>query len=106
MNDQAMRMGTVMLKLQEWYQAQCNGDWEHSFGVKIDTLDNPGWVVSIDLKETSWEWTVNPLKRRENSDADWMQYEFADAKFTGAGGIGNLAEIVEAFFEVITAVAQ
>jgi hypothetical protein len=49
---------------------------------------------------------MNPLKRREGSDADWMQYEFADAKFTGAGGIGNLAEIVEAFFEVITPAGQ
>ena len=35
--------------LQEWYVAQCDGDWEHSYGVKIDTLDNPGWSLKVDL---------------------------------------------------------
>jgi len=25
--------------LQDWYLAQCNGDWEHEFGIKIDTLE-------------------------------------------------------------------
>ncbi len=35
--------------LQTWYQAQCDNDWEHQYGVKIDSLDNPGWMVSIDL---------------------------------------------------------
>ena len=33
--------------------AECNGDWEHSYGVKIDTLDNPGWLLKVDLRETS-----------------------------------------------------
>jgi hypothetical protein len=28
--------------LQEWYAGRCNGDWEHSFGVSTDSLDNPG----------------------------------------------------------------
>ncbi|MFE2849501.1 Imm53 family immunity protein, partial [Streptomyces scopuliridis] len=29
--------------LQNWYTQQCDGDWEHEWGVKIATLDNPGW---------------------------------------------------------------
>ncbi|GHB54781.1 hypothetical protein GCM10010331_48120 [Streptomyces xanthochromogenes] len=33
----------VLDRLQSWYSAQCNGDWEHEWGIKIDTLDNPGW---------------------------------------------------------------
>ena len=41
--------------LQDWYLAQCNGDWEHEFGIKIDTLDNPGWSVVIDLLGTNYE---------------------------------------------------
>lgn len=28
--------------LQQWYLQQCNEDWEHSWGVRIATLDNPG----------------------------------------------------------------
>lgn len=75
-----------MLRLQQWYQNECNGDWEHSFGIAIETLDNPGWLVSIDLEETPWAGTVIPLVRRDKSDSDWVQYEFADTKFKGGGG--------------------
>ena len=39
--------------LMRWYLAECNSDWEHSYGVKIDTLDNPGWTLKIDLRETN-----------------------------------------------------
>lgn len=41
--------------LMNWYVRECNNDWEHSYGVKIDTLDNPGWTIEIDLRETSLE---------------------------------------------------
>jgi hypothetical protein len=34
------------------YEAQCNGDWEHGFGASIDTLDNPGWLLKVDLAGT------------------------------------------------------
>jgi hypothetical protein len=34
-------------KSQHWYLEQCNDLWEHSYGVKIDTLDNPGWLLVI-----------------------------------------------------------
>jgi hypothetical protein len=39
--------------LNKWYVSQCNGNWEHTYGVRIDTLDNPGWSLSVDLTETS-----------------------------------------------------
>lgn len=38
--------------LSQWYLSQCDSDWEHSYGVKIDTLDNPGWSLKIDLTDT------------------------------------------------------
>ena len=41
--------------LQSWYQEQCDNDWEHQYGIKIDSLDNPGWVVTIDLAGTPLE---------------------------------------------------
>ena len=43
----------ILGDLQKWYSANCNGDWEHSFGVVIETLDNPRWLVKIDVEETS-----------------------------------------------------
>ncbi|MFT5930929.1 MAG: hypothetical protein ACI93G_000001, partial [Hyphomonas sp.] len=41
--------------MPRWYQSQCDGDWEHSFGLKIESLDNPGWSVHVDLEGTSLE---------------------------------------------------
>jgi len=38
--------------LGHWYLSQCDSDWEHSYGVKIDTLDNPGWSLKIELANT------------------------------------------------------
>lgn len=43
------------LWIQKWYQAQCNGDWEHSYGIIIETIDNPGWSITIDLETTELE---------------------------------------------------
>jgi len=31
--------------IQSWYRDQVNGEWEHTSGVTIETLDNPGWMV-------------------------------------------------------------
>jgi hypothetical protein len=44
--------GDSLLWLMRWYLAECNGNWEHSYGVEIGTLDNPGWTLKIDLRET------------------------------------------------------
>lgn len=41
--------------LTDWYLSQCDDDWEHGFGVSIDTLDNPGWTLKIDLTDTELE---------------------------------------------------
>jgi hypothetical protein len=41
--------------LMQWYLDHCDSDWEHSYGVEIGTLDNPGWTLKIDLKDTTLE---------------------------------------------------
>ncbi|MDX1969848.1 MAG: Imm53 family immunity protein [Planctomycetaceae bacterium] len=38
--------------LMAWYQAQCNGSWEHHYGIKLQSLDNPGWQLTVDLIHT------------------------------------------------------
>jgi hypothetical protein len=83
--------------------SQCNEDWEHSFGVKIDTLDNPGWQVTIDLRATEWEELVVPRQLVERSEHDWLQTEVTGQKFIGCGGPGNLEEIIAAFLETVAA---
>lgn len=43
----------VFTWLQDWYIQNCDGDWEHCYGIKIETLDNPGWCIDIDLIGTN-----------------------------------------------------
>ena len=89
-------------RLQAWYRAQCDGDWEHSYGVKIETLDNPGWLVTIDLTDTPWERLSQPREVIRRSDADWVQSEVVEGKFIGCGGVGNLGEVLELFLGIVT----
>jgi hypothetical protein len=74
--------------LQDWYQSQCNEDWEHSFGVKIDTLDNPGWMVKIDLNDTAIaDKPFDSIARGDSeSDADWIVCKRDGYQFVGYGG--------------------
>jgi hypothetical protein len=32
----------ILAELQTWYRAQCNGEWEHVWGMTIQSTDNPG----------------------------------------------------------------
>ena len=86
----------ALQQLQTWYRAQCNGDWEHSYGVKIDTLDNPGWSLSIDLTGTSLEQasfskvTKGVIAGDITENQDWLLCEVKEKTFTGAGGPNNL----------------
>lgn len=58
--------------LQQWYAQNCNGDWEHQYGLTIGTLDNPGWSVAINLRGTPLE--SKPFEQVEfgaDNDNDW-----------------------------------
>lgn len=103
MSNQTLDLAAAFQRLQQWYEAECNGDWEHSFGVKIETLDNPGWIVTIDLTETAWESLVVERKSFARSGRDWVQHEIVNSQFIGCGGPGNLGEVVGLFFQVIDA---
>ncbi|ADE53898.1 immunity 53 family protein [Coraliomargarita akajimensis] len=84
-------------KLSEWYLKQCDGDWEHSFGVKIDTLDNPGWSVSIDLKETDLESLIFETIDIERDAANWVFCKVEECRFQGACGPQNIDELLAIF---------
>jgi hypothetical protein len=100
--------------LMDWYLSQCNDDWEHQYGVSIDTLDNPGWSLTVDLNET-------PLAGRpftpiyENvaeadalpgldADVGWMIAKVEDNKFKAFGGPRDLPRLIQAFRVWVAAV--
>jgi hypothetical protein len=64
--------------LQQWYSAHCDGVWEHSFGITIETIDNPGWSVTISLERTELEsMPFEPVKTEAN-ERDWVQCRVAE----------------------------
>ena len=48
----------ILQWLQTWFAQNCVDDWQHFYGIKIETLDNPGWHIDIDLSSK-----INPFKR-------------------------------------------
>jgi hypothetical protein len=92
-----------LTRLQSWYSAQCDGDWEHAFGVKIETVDNPGWRVTIDLAGTAQvECDIKPLKL-ERSENDWIHAWKTPGKLEGACGLENLKELLEYLIRTLEA---
>lgn len=90
--------------LQAWYRAQCNGEWEHLHGVSVETLDNPGWKVEIDLTGTSLQnLSMEEIARGEVNHAgvdgaqDWLQCKVENSRFVGAGGPLSLVQICDVF---------
>jgi hypothetical protein len=91
--------------LQQWYFEQCDDLWEHRHGITIRTLDNPGWLVTIDLKGTALENAAMPeigTPAAVNHGGiegmhDWLQCKVEEQCFTGAGGPQSLFAICDAF---------
>ena len=80
--------------------SQCNEDWEHSYGVKIDTLDNPGWRVTIDLAETDLEHKVfEATKLVFEADTEWLVCKVENKQFIGMSGPLMLSRVLSIFIE-------
>ena len=92
---------TPLERLQFWVANQCDGDWEHGTGVRIETLDNPGWMVTIDLSATPLADVGFPRVIQQRSEIDWVQIEVSGGSFIGCGGSGNLTELIERFLDLV-----
>jgi hypothetical protein len=90
---------TVLERLQAWYEAQCNGDWEHQHGVRIETLDNPGWSVKIDLADTELQGRVFVEVQDLVPESEWIACKVEKERFLGHGGPRMLARIVSTFLD-------
>lgn len=40
---------SVLQQLADFHLSKCDGDWEHLNWVKLETTDNPGWLLAVDL---------------------------------------------------------
>jgi hypothetical protein len=91
--------------LQAWYHSNANsnananadGHWERSHGVTIESLDNPGWLVTIDLEGTPLEKRAMPPVAMEVSKRDWLLCEVDHNRFRGQGDPEKLLPILQVF---------
>ncbi|MFF4649688.1 immunity 53 family protein [Streptomyces sp. NPDC001380] len=84
-------------RLQGWCLSHCDGQWEHEWGVRIDTLDNPGRTVSVGLRGTPLEGRAHLRREIDRSDGDRVEAWSARGAFHAACGPRNLTEALTLF---------
>ncbi|PSF30036.1 rhodanese-related sulfurtransferase [Aphanothece hegewaldii CCALA 016] len=90
---------SILADIQKWYASNCDGEWEHGFGITINTLDNPGWSVTINLKDTNLEGKNFEPFQNEASEERWIYCSVEENKFRGAGDETKLEEILKVFLD-------
>lgn len=93
--------GDVLSQLCEWYAAQCNGRWERGAAISIGGIDNPGWMVEIDLRGSRAEGAIIPQVSLDRGDGDWMRCFERDGRFIGVGDVSKLSAILEHFLRSV-----
>lgn len=101
--------------LMQWYLAECNNDWEHQFGVEIGTLDNPGWLLKIDLVDTPLEghtfnrvWYGDPTDNLEEWErtGSWWVVDVKDNRFEASCGPLDLPAVIDLFRQWVASAPQ
>lgn len=94
---------STLARIQAWYSAQCDGEWEHASGISIESLDNPGWWVKIRLLGTSLAGRAF-VEIAENVDAQrfalgsrWLSCRVEGDTWHGAGDETQLERILIEF---------
>jgi hypothetical protein len=83
--------------LQEWSLFHWNRQWHNSYGISIRNVDNPGWLVEINLEGTvlkGKDFTPIIIDRTEK---DWIYCQVNHTQFQASCGGMNLIEILQRF---------
>jgi hypothetical protein len=91
---------TLLSRLQNWYLTNCDGDWEHSYGISINTLDNPGWIMKIDLCDTCLQDLLYD-KQIDNGTFDWVFIKVADKVLEASSDTNKFSIILTIFLDEI-----
>lgn len=92
----------LLERLQNWFQLHCDGDWEHSYGVTIETLDNPGWQLTVDLTNSLLEDVEFQPICTGDAESDrgfWIDCKKVGKNFVGAGSADSLEKLIAVFLD-------
>ena len=82
----------------EWYQRHCDGEWEHAYGVRVDTIDNPDWSIEIELVGTELPGSEgNWVKACGDVDAVWLFWRSPGTSFEEVWWQGGVDVAFSAF---------
>ncbi len=84
--------------LEDWYASQCDGLWEHGYGIEIGNIDNPGWTLKIDLIGTNLENTpFDEARHNFDGEVSWWKCWRDAGEFHAVCGARNLRSVIEVF---------
>ena len=89
----------------EWYQSHCDDSWEHQYGVRLETLDNPGWRLTVDLIHTDLQGRMMTEVREGIAPEDhpvsprWIRCSVTANQFRGACDPTQVARLFEIFHQ-------
>ncbi|MFN9015595.1 MAG: Imm53 family immunity protein [Hyphomonadaceae bacterium] len=95
-------MADQLSKLNDLFEAQWIEDVGEDVGITIDSLDNPGWSLKVEL---AWLADKRLLSKHfesvqiERSDRDWLFANKIGTFFEAFGGIRNLDEVIGLFLD-------
>ncbi len=83
--------------LQSWYRSQCDGEWEKTRGVTIESMETPGWMVTVDLSGTGLAGAPMKPLRIDHAAGDWIECRVENGQFVGMGDPAKLLTILQVF---------
>ncbi|MCK1383307.1 Imm53 family immunity protein [Bradyrhizobium sp. 21] len=85
-------------RLERWYAAQCNGDWEHTYGITLETVDNPGWSFKVEISDTYLsDRAFEEIHENQGNDRNEFLCRVKDRVFIGQSPPDRLHEIISIF---------
>ena len=90
----------ILVWLSDWYEANCDGDWEHNAGISISSLDNPGWCFKVNITDTLCSGKLVSISNFQ-SEIDWYEIKSDGYTFTAVGDTSKLIFLIEHFRDFV-----
>lgn len=83
-----------------WVAKHCDDEWEHGYPVILDTYDNPGWRLRVNLENSAMRSRqVLPLVDGLPGDDRWFSCRIDGGMFHGACDLAQLPRLLKVFRE-------
>ncbi|AMN39790.1 Imm53 family immunity protein [Rhodoplanes sp. Z2-YC6860] len=96
-------MPSLLAELADWHRRHCDGEREHWYGITIQTTDNPGWWMKVDLTGTAlagrgFDRVAEGVDDNGHPNTPrWLHCQVSGPIWHGAGDASRLEEIVSRF---------